>query len=204
MRWRVRSSHPAPISPQLRGPFRLTCSSGMASCPPSVHEQFAWPYEGRDPQTSNAGWRVARPHRPRLRRGRQAAATPGRHFATKREAQAALNEALAGLQQGSDVVPSKQTVRDVLETWIVTVKPELALTAWTNYGRVVERYVLLDRGRVDGRPLAVKSVKLAHRVLHRALADGVRWNVVPSNPASSVRAPKGEHKEMSVWSSEEA
>ena len=63
---------------------------------------------------------------------------------------------------------------------------------------------LLDHGRRDGKPLAVNSVKLAHRVLHRALADGVRWNVLPSNPASSVRVPKGEHVEMTVWTSEEA
>ena len=57
---------------------------------------------------------------------------------------------------------------------------------------------------MDGGPLSVASVKLAHRVLHRALADGVRWNVLPANPASSVRVPKGGHKEMSVWTSEEA
>ena len=149
------------------------------------------------------------------------------NFATKRVAQAALNEALAGLQQGSCIAPSKQTVRDFLEVWIDTIKPEIALTAWTNYGEVVERYVLpylgairladlsamdikrwhgalLDHGRRDGKPLAVNSVKLSHRVLHRALADGVRWNVMPTNPASSVRVPKGEHKEMSVWTSAEA
>ena len=149
------------------------------------------------------------------------------NFATKREAQAALNDALAGLQHGTYVAPSKQTVRDFLVVWIDTVKPELALTAWTNYGEVVERYVLpylgakrladlspmdikrwhgelLDHGRRDGTPLAVNSVKLAHRVLHRALADGVRWNVLPTNPVSSVRVPKGEHREMTVWTSEEA
>ncbi|MEP1125509.1 MAG: tyrosine-type recombinase/integrase [Ilumatobacter sp.] len=149
------------------------------------------------------------------------------NFATKREAQAALNEALAGLQQGTYVAPSKQTVREFLDTWIDTVKPELAITAWTNYREVLKSYVLpyigsvrladlsamdlkrwhgelLDHGRRDGTPLAVNSVKLAHRVLHRALADGVRWNVMPANPASSVRVPKGEHKEMSVWTSEEA
>ncbi len=149
------------------------------------------------------------------------------NFTTKRAAQAALNEALAGLQQGSYIAPSKQTVRDFLEVWIDTIKPEIALTAWTNYGEVVERYVLphlgairladlsamdikrwhgtlLDHGRRDGTPLAVNSVKLSHRVLHRALADGVRWNVLPTNPASSVRVPKGEHKEMTVWTSDEA
>jgi integrase len=149
------------------------------------------------------------------------------NFATKREAQSALNEALAGLQKGTYVAPSKQTVREFLDTWIDTVKPELAITAWTNYRNVLGSYVLphigsvrladlspmdikrwhgelLDHGRRNGAPLAVNSVKLAHRVLHRALADGVRWNVLPANPASSVRVPKGAHKEMSVWTSEEA
>jgi hypothetical protein len=108
------------------------------------------------------------------------------NFPTKREAQAAMNEALAGLQQGTYIAPSKPTVRDFLEVWIDTVKPELALTAWTNYGEVVERYVLpylgatrladlsamdikrwhgalLDHGQRDGKPLAVNSVKLSHR-----------------------------------------
>lgn len=149
------------------------------------------------------------------------------NFATKREAQAALNEALAGLQKGTYVTPSKQTVRDFLETWIDTVKPELALTAWTNHREVLENSVmphigsirlaelspmdlkrwhgvLLDHGRRDGTPLAANSVKLAHRVLHRTLADAVRWNVMPANPASSVRVPKGEHQQMSVWTSDEA
>jgi integrase len=148
-------------------------------------------------------------------------------FATKRAAQAALNDALAGLQHGTYVAPSKQTVRDFLEVWIDTIKPEVALTAWTSYSDVVVRYVvpylgtkrladlspmdikrwhgeLLDHGRRDGTPLAVNSVKLAHRVLHRALGDAVRWNVLPTNPASSVRVPKGEHHEMTVWTSAEA
>ena len=36
------------------------------------------------------------------------------NFATERVAQAAMNEALAGLQQGRHIAPSKQTVRDFL------------------------------------------------------------------------------------------
>ena len=122
-----------------------------------------------------------------------------------------MNDALAGLQHRTYVAPTRQTVRDFLEIWIETVKPELA---WTNCGEVVERYVvshlgikrlaelspmdierwhgeLLDHGRRDGTPTAVNSVRLSHRVLHRALADGVRWNVLPTNPASSVRVPEG-------------
>ena len=148
-------------------------------------------------------------------------------FRTKREAEAAMSEALAGLHRGSYVAPTRQTVRQFLEAWIVTAKSELAITAWTNYSEVLDRYVLphlggkpltdlspidikkwhgdlLDHGRKDGTPLAANSVKLAHRVLHRALADGVRWNVIANNPASSVRLPKQPHREMEVWTPEQA
>jgi integrase len=64
--------------------------------------------------------------------------------------------------------------------------------------------VLLTSGRQDGKPLATNSVKLAHGVLHRALADAVRWNLIFVNPVSSVRVPKGTTPEQRVWTAAEA
>ena len=101
------------------------------------------------------------------------------------------------------------------------------MTVWTNYGQIIRRNInpylgnkrltdlspldikrwhgkLLDTGRQDGKPLAVASVKLAHRILRRALADAVRWNLIVNNPAAATRVPKGEPKEMAVWSADEA
>jgi predicted nucleotidyltransferase len=148
-------------------------------------------------------------------------------FRTKKEAQAALNDALSGVQRGTFVAPSRTTVRDFLELWLDGVKTEVALTAWVSYRQAVRRYinphlgskrlgelsaldvkrwhgVLLTSGRQDGRPLATNSVKLAHRVLHRALADAVRWNLIFVNPVSSVRVPKGTTPEQRVWTVAEA
>jgi len=148
-------------------------------------------------------------------------------FRTKREAQAALNDALSGSQRGTYVAPSRTTVRQFLDEWHEGSKTELGVTAWTNYGQIIRRNVqpylgskrltdlspldvkrwhgkLLENGRKDGGPLAVASVKLAHRILHRALADAVRWNLIAINPATGVRAPKGESKEMNVWTAVEA
>ncbi len=148
-------------------------------------------------------------------------------FRTKKGAQAALSEALAGSQRGTYVPPSRTTVRDFLNTWHEGTKTELAITAWMSYGQTIRFHinphigskrlselspldvkkwhgVLLNRGRKDGGPLAMNSVKLAHRVLHRALADAVRWNLIVVNPASQVRVPKGESAELTVWTAEEA
>lgn len=148
-------------------------------------------------------------------------------FRTKKEAQAALNDALAETQRGTYVAPSRTTVGDFLDEWHEGAKTELALTAWTNYGQIIRRNIrpylgskrltdltpldvkrwhgkLLEGGRRDGGPLSAASVKLAHRILHRALADAVRWNLISTNPASGVRVPKGARKEMTVWTAEEA
>lgn len=148
-------------------------------------------------------------------------------FATKREAQAALNEALTAHQRGTYIAPSKQTVAEYLEAWLPAVQFEVAATAWTNYREIVGRYInphlgqvrlaeltpmrvkawhsaLRSGGGAKGRPLSASSVQLAHRVLHRALADAVRWNVLLHNPASAARAPRAERPEMQAWTIEEA
>ena len=148
-------------------------------------------------------------------------------FGTKKAAQTALNEALADTQRGNYSPPSRTTVREFLDEWHEGARHELALTAWTNYGQIIRRNInpylgskrltdlspldikrwhgkLLTDGRQDGQPLAVASVKLAHRILRRALADAVRWNLIVSNPAAATRVPKGETKELTVWSAEEA
>jgi integrase len=148
-------------------------------------------------------------------------------FRTKKEAQAALNDAMAGLQRGTYVAPTRTTLREFLATWHEGTKTEVALTAWVNYGQAVRRYVnpylgskrlgeltpldikkwhgeLLRSGRQDGEPLSVNSVKLAHRVLHRAMADAVRWNLIVVNPLSAVRVPKGPSKELKVWTADDA
>jgi hypothetical protein len=60
-------------------------------------------------------------------------------FRTKKEAQAALDDALPGVQRGTFVAPSRTTVRDFLELWLDGVKTEVALTAWVSYRQAVRR-----------------------------------------------------------------
>ena len=148
-------------------------------------------------------------------------------FRTKNDAQTALNEALADTQRGTYSPPSRTTVREFLDEWHEGARHELALTAWTNYGQIIRRNIspylgskrltdlspmdvkrwhgkLLESGRRDGRGLSVASVKLAHRILRRALADAVRWNLIVTNPAAATRVPKGQPKELTVWSAADA
>jgi hypothetical protein len=72
-------------------------------------------------------------------RPRQATPARDRRLRTKKEAQAALNDALSGVQRGTFVAPSRTTVRDFLELWLDGVKTEVALTAWVSYRQAVRR-----------------------------------------------------------------
>jgi integrase len=51
-------------------------------------------------------------------------------------------------------------------------------------------------GRADGKALSVGSVRRAHAVLHRALAQAMRWEWIWANPAALASPPRSEPVEM--------
>jgi integrase len=61
----------------------------------------------------------------------------------------------------------------------------------------------LYRDRLDSG-LSGSTVQKMHHVLHKALAQAVRWNLIPRNPADSVKAPMATPKEMHPLSAHEA
>lgn len=120
------------------------------------------------------------------------------------------------------------TLRDYLGEWLETQRARLQPTTWESYRGNVERYLapalggvelgaltaavlerhyaaLLARGGHCGRPLSLRTVHYAHAVLHKALADAVRLDFLPANPASRVQLPRLDPlrdgpRELRVWS----
>jgi integrase len=156
--------------------------------------------------------------------GRRRQRTKG-GFRTKRECQAALNEAIAAVQAGAFVEPSRRTVRSfLLDEWLPAVQvANLRPGTWENYRIHVQahivpalgtiglqrlspaqlnafyRYLLTEAGK-DGQGLAPKTVRNVHNILHRALKDAVRWGYLVRNVAEAADPPKGKSAEMRVWS----
>jgi integrase len=150
-------------------------------------------------------------------------------FRTRKECQAALNEALAALRTATFVDPSPRTLGSFLvEEWLPAVRPpRLRPSTWSSYQMNAKRHIvpalgavalqrlgpaqltafyrtLLESGRRDGRGgLAPKTVRNIHGTIHAALQDAVRWGYVARNVASAVELPKGMAPEMHVWSPEE-
>jgi integrase len=156
--------------------------------------------------------------------GRRRQKTKG-GFRTKRECQAALNEAIMALQTGTYVAASRRTVRSfLLDEWLPDREPpKLRATTYANYETQIRTHVLPALGGVelqrlspaqlnafyrallaggrrrDSQGLAPKTVKNIHAIVHRALKDAVRWGYVARNVADAVDPPRGRSPEMRVW-----
>lgn len=116
---------------------------------------------------------------------------------------------------------------DFLNEWHASVRPGLRPTTWVNYRDYIDAYVipiiggtrlqdltpirlnllyshLLTQGRIRrSGGLAPKTVQNVHRLLHRALGDAVKWDMIPRNVAEDAEAPRVGRSRPRVWSPEE-
>ena len=141
-------------------------------------------------------------------------------FATKREAQAALTEAMAQVNSRTFTEPDTVTVAAYLATWLNGLDRKPA--TMEAYRRVVVRQLTPALGRIrlqhltppqikvayramqDESGLSPTTVQLVHQVLSKALSDAVDDGLLASNPAGKVKAPARATAEMSTWTAEQA
>ena len=134
-------------------------------------------------------------------------------YRTKRDAEAARVEILSRLQRGEYVAPSKLTVTDYLEDrWLPAKQATLAPSTHESYSRNVRVHILpalgsaplqelsadvltrfyaerLDHGGRSGKRLSPRTVRYLHSIIHAALADALRWQLVPRNVADAATPP---------------
>lgn len=149
-------------------------------------------------------------------------------FRTKREAHAAITKALGDLDQGMLVEPTRVTLGDfLLNEWLPAIRSTVRPSTFDSYRLNIERHVvprlgltplqklrpahlnkmyaeLLEEGRVDRNGgLAPKTVNYVHVILHRALRDAVRWNLLQRNVATQADPPRSRRKELQTWTQSE-
>jgi integrase len=148
-------------------------------------------------------------------------------FARKKDADAALAEAVYKRQEGTYVSPSKRTLEEFLEEWLRGIRPTIRPSTWESYNWIIHNRVLpflggtplqrvtppvlnahyahlLEAGRANGTGLSPRSVRLVHVVLHRALRDAVRWGMLGRNAADQADPPRVPKRELHTWNGEQA
>lgn len=148
-------------------------------------------------------------------------------FRTRKAAATAMREDISAHERGRSVSKTRRTVADFLLEWHPAVRAGLRPTTWVNYGDYMRAYVLpvigdtrlqdltpmrlnllyghlLTNGRVR-RPggLAPKTVQNVHRLLHRALSDAVKWDMLSRNVAEDAQAPRVGRVKHKIWTPEQ-
>ncbi len=154
-----------------------------------------------------------------------------RGFRTRKDAQTALNEALAGLQRGAYVRPRRVLFGAYLDDWLATLATAgRRPTTIAGYRRLMRVHVKpalgempiqeltavdLDRfygqlasvGSPDGRgPLSKSTIRKVHVLIGKALGDAERKGVVQRNVARVASPPSARSAkapEMTCWTPEQ-
>jgi integrase len=140
---------------------------------------------------------------------------------TRAEVAEKLAKALSDHRAGQLVVDERVTVQQFFETWLASVKRSVAFSTWQRYETLIRLHATPSIGRLrlarlsplhleqlySGRldaGLSPTTVLQLHRVLHHALRDAMRWNLVQRNVSELVTPPRKALYEFRVLSSEEA
>lgn len=143
----------------------------------------------------------------------------------KREAERELARLLHALETGEPIPPQRLTVREYLDRWLNdAVRRRVGASSYERYESTVRVHLapglgnvllsrlsplqiqglysrLLDEGSPLGAgPLAARSVREVHGVLHQALAQAVRWQLLGRNPSDAVDVPSASDASPSVFS----
>jgi integrase len=143
---------------------------------------------------------------------------------SQKEAQALRNVLLVQVQNGFDIDPEKLTVKDFLKKWLDDRKGKVSQRTHYDYSLVADKHIipglgeiplsklrpidlrdfeakLLKDGRKDNKKTASKGlapayVKKIHVIIHEALHDALKWELVYRNVADVVDPPKVVREEV--------
>jgi len=140
---------------------------------------------------------------------------------TRRDAETELTRLLNELRTGEYVEPSKIPVSDYLDFWLRDyAKSRVSPKTYERYSQIVEKdikpvlgqYALaklrplqiqafyakaLSEGRKVGiGGLSPQTVLNYHRLLHKALGQAVKWQMLARNPAAAVEPPRPQRAQM--------
>jgi len=147
----------------------------------------------------------------------------------KREAEKRMVELQHQIDTGTFVRPSKTTLGEFLERWLVDYAgPNVGPRTAEGYGTIIRQHLIpglgtyalvqlkperiqkyyadmLDHGRHDGTGgLSARTVRHHAMVLHKALDTAVTWGLMARNPADAVKPPRAQRPEWRPFDEHDA
>ncbi|EPZ41625.1 tyrosine-type recombinase/integrase [Alicyclobacillus acidoterrestris] len=140
---------------------------------------------------------------------------------TKRDAERTRREMLAERDRGTLRESSRESLDDYLTRWLEVHKATVKERTYYNDAEMIDRYIRPHVGmiklqklspldvqtlyaKLGDQGLSSATIRRAHAVLHHALEQAVRWQIIGQNPARLVKPPKLIKPEMCTLTEDEA
>lgn len=141
---------------------------------------------------------------------------------TRKEVQEKLRVALNDQKQGVLATGPQQTIKQYLEQWLEYVhRPAIRLNSYVKYRTALNKHILPALGHIQLQKLtpqqvqafyaqklkegyATETIRGFHGLLHRALDNAVRWNLVARNICDAVSPPRMIKHEIQPLTKEQA
>jgi integrase len=141
---------------------------------------------------------------------------------TRKEVAEKLTEAMAGRDQGLFFDAGKLTLGRFLERWLEdVVKPSASHRTYSTHAQQVRTHVVPPLGRIKLKHLrkahidrlyrekldsglSSSTVRRVHAVLHRALEEAVKGDLIPRNPAAHANKSKVKQEEIDPLNASQA
>jgi integrase len=147
---------------------------------------------------------------------------------TRRDAERELARLLHEASTGFYVEPARMSVSEFLDRWLIDyAKPKVSPKTCERYREMIDGHIkpvlgsyslpklaplhvqafysrALAAGRKDGKGgLSAQTVVHFHRLLHKAFAQAVKWQLLARNPIDAVEPPRAERPEMRALGEDE-
>lgn len=139
-----------------------------------------------------------------------------------RQAQAYLTRRLHERDLCRGVEGVQVTLDEFLDHWLKTAaKPKLREKTYRDYKAMLRRYIRPHLGakilaglsgldiqcayqQMIDRGLSARTIRYVHAVLHSALRQAIRWQLLLSDPTQSVQEPRKQSREMRALTTQQA
>lgn len=132
---------------------------------------------------------------------------------TRQECQEWLKRIQTQIDAGMTFTGAQQTLQELLEGWLLTIKPSIRPTTWYQYNMNIHRHIEPVLGKIRLKDLRLdqiqqfyeyklkvgtgkRTVEVLHSTLHSGLKHAVRMGLIGRNPTDAVIPPRPESKEM--------
>jgi integrase len=140
---------------------------------------------------------------------------------TRAEVAQKLAVALRAQRDGQVFGDERTTVEQFLRAWLRSVEPSVGPRTWIRYEELIRRQAVPHIGKVRLTRLGARhldqlygdlvraglsptTVVQLHRILHHALRDAIRWNLVARNATELVTPPRKARHDFVTFTPDQA